>query len=94
MNVRELIELLDDYDPEAPVLIAHQPSWPLAEVVAGVVEDDPDRYLEDRDSDPDEDQPDTDEDGARAVWIVAGGHPYERSPYAPKWIFDAVEVGR
>ena len=43
MNVRELIELLDDYDPEAPVLIAHQPSWPLAEVVAGVVEDDPDR---------------------------------------------------
>lgn len=37
MNVGDLISLLEDYDPETPVLIARQPGWPLAEVVAGVV---------------------------------------------------------
>lgn len=36
MNVIELIELLQDQDPEARVLAVHQPSWPLQEEVGNV----------------------------------------------------------
>lgn len=72
-TVRELIEELENYDPEAPVLIAHQPSWPLAEVVAHVTTDD---------------DPETDDPNDAAVWIVAGGHPSDRSPYAPGFVFE------
>jgi hypothetical protein len=78
-TVGELLELLADHDPEAPVMIAHQPGWPLAEVVAGVVHS--------ADSDHDGDDLDTD---TECVWLVAGGHEYGRSPYAPGWVFDAV----
>jgi hypothetical protein len=31
MKVKDLIELLEDMDPEANVLIASQPNWPYAE---------------------------------------------------------------
>lgn len=43
-TVGDLREALEEYDDDAPVLIAHQPSWPLAEVVGGVnwIEDDDD----------------------------------------------------
>jgi len=37
MNVRELIEILSEQeDQEREVLVVHQVSWPLQEVVAGV----------------------------------------------------------
>ena len=68
-TVGELLELLADHDPETPVMIAHQPSWPLAEVLAGVVHS--------ADSDSDDDDPDTDDE---CVWLVAGGHQYGRRP--------------
>jgi hypothetical protein len=35
-TVGELLELLADHDPETPVMIAHQPGWPLAEALAGL----------------------------------------------------------
>lgn len=72
MKVYELIEMLQEMDPEREVMIAHQPSWPLAETVAGVVAE-----------------------GGEAesvVWVVAGGHHEELSPYAPREVFD-VEMG-
>jgi hypothetical protein len=82
-TVQDLLDLLTGYDPETPVLIAHQPGYPLAETLAGVAH---------RDDVPaelgDEDQADD------VVWLVAGGHPWDRSPYAPAWVFDAAEVSR
>jgi hypothetical protein len=48
MQVRDLIELLEDQDPEAEVLLMTQQSWPFENAVAGVasrediVQDDPD----------------------------------------------------
>lgn len=36
MNVRDLIERLNDLDPEAEVLIASQPSWPMQNKLTGV----------------------------------------------------------
>jgi hypothetical protein len=77
-TVGELLELLADLDPELPVLIAHQPAWPLAEVVAGLVHS--------GDSDLDT----FDSEIAECVWLVAGGPQHSRNPYAPRWVFDAV----
>ena len=36
MKVGELIELLQQYDPEAELYIAEQPSWPMEHAIAGV----------------------------------------------------------
>ena len=36
MNVSELIEILDECDPEATVLIMSQSAWPFENSVAGV----------------------------------------------------------
>lgn len=36
-----------------------------------------------------EDEDDGDEQSDRnAVWIVAGDHPWDRSPYAPRWLWE------
>jgi hypothetical protein len=79
-TVGELIALLEDYDPESPIMIAHQESWPLAETVASVVGDtevaDEETYEAGSAADPE------------TVWIVAGGHAWDRSPYAPRAVFE------
>ena len=36
MKVKELIEILEDMDPEATVLLAFQPNWPFEYGLAGV----------------------------------------------------------
>jgi hypothetical protein len=36
VSVHELIDLLSDCDPDAEVLLAHQPGWPLQFTVLGV----------------------------------------------------------
>jgi hypothetical protein len=54
MKVRDLIEILEDQDPDAEVLIMSQQSWPFENAVAGVavreeiVEDDEDLDDEER----------------------------------------------
>lgn len=85
MNVRELIEALQervengDVDEDAEVLLAHQPHWPLAETLAGVV-----ASAELGDEESEEEGLDATE---RVLWLAAGGHPYDRSPYAPRAVF-------
>ncbi len=81
MKVRDLLELLADYDEDAEVRIAHQPNWPLRLELDRIVsseeladEDENDGFGDDEDNDPKE----------QLVWLVAGGHPYNESPYAPK----------
>ena len=76
MIVRELIERLEQSDPEAEVLLAHQPGWPLRFMIAGVcdwegVEDDDDHVAMD----------------APVVYICEGQHP-EGTPYAPRDAWD------
>jgi hypothetical protein len=82
MNIRELIELLEDVDPDAEVLLAHQPSWPLQFTVAGIYDaanadqpcDEHDNYDCEECETP---TPNT------AVYIVEGDHP-DSTPYAPR----------
>lgn len=67
MKVKELIERLQEYDPEAEVYLAEQPSWPFEYTIGGVVA----RHEVDDD---------IDEDGAHParqasdVFIVEGSH--------------------
>ncbi len=79
MTVSELVELLSEHDPDSPVMIAHQPAWPLAETMAGVI------HGGDA-GDDDDDEP--------IIWLVAGGPAWDRSPYAPSFVFAAAEVNR
>lgn len=37
-TVQDLRDLLDEFDPETPVSVAQQPSWPLAAVPVAVTE--------------------------------------------------------
>lgn len=76
MKVHELIDQLQEMDPEREVMIAHQPSWPLAETVAGVVAEGGE-----------------DAEAESVVWVVAGGHHEELSPYAPHEVFDLAMNG-
>ena len=82
MIVSQLIELLEDADPDATVMLAHQPRWPLRFHVAGV-------YDASDDSQPcdEHDNVDCDEcDGGEPdlnVYIVEGDHPSD-TPYAPR----------
>jgi len=78
MTVRELIELLEEYDGDYEVLLAHQPSWPLQFTVSHVISHE--EILENN-YDEDEDEESEPED---VVYIVEGEHPRELSPYAPR----------
>lgn len=40
MTVGELIEMLQDFDEEAEVRLAEQPSWPFEYSIGGVIYDD------------------------------------------------------
>ena len=79
MTLSELVRLLEECAeqyPEAEVRLAFQPQWPLRLDIHGVVAN----------VDMDAEDGDGETDGAREniVWIVAGGHPYNESPYASK----------
>ena len=88
MIVSQLVELLQDADPEAEVLLAHQPAWPLQHEVLGVFDaSDHSQPCDDHDT------VDCPEDGCEPepnenVYVVAAeGHP-ESGPYAPKGAWD------
>lgn len=76
-TVRDLIELLEEQDPESPVRVAYQPHYPLAATLASVGT--VDNY--DYDADP------TRFDNGVAtsiVWLAASsGMPRDENPYAP-----------
>jgi hypothetical protein len=67
MQVRDLIELLEDQDPEAEVLIMTRESWPFENAVAGVASRE-----EIVDSEPDEDAGTDDGTAPNDVFIVEG----------------------
>ena len=86
MNVQELIELLEDCDPEAEVRLAHQPGWPLAFELRGVAVPE-----EDVEPLPDADDAGGDLPEPGVVWLVEGGHP-DDPPYAPSYLWDIARV--
>jgi hypothetical protein len=68
MQVRDLIELLEDQDPDAEVLIMTQESWPFENAIAGVA-------AREEIAERDEDEEDDDEEDGTAgsdVFIVEG----------------------
>jgi hypothetical protein len=87
MNVAALIERLADCDPDAEVLLAHQPSWPLQFTLRGIASSE-DIAM---DSACEEHQHYNCHDCAAAsgepvVYLVEGGHPDH--PYAPRAAWD------
>lgn len=83
MKVSTLREILEGYEDDADVMIAHQPSWPLAETVRCVT------TLEEVEEYDEEEGEDDDDEERKVVWIVAGGADYKRSPYAPRSVFES-----
>jgi hypothetical protein len=78
MTVSELIERLQELNPDAEVRLAVQPSWPFENEIAGVVDS---AAL--NTSDLDEDEREIPED---VVWIADGGQIDYLSPR----VFDAL----
>ncbi len=87
MKVQELRELLENYEDNDVVLIAHQPSWPLQEVLQSVVSTEEIEVEEEEVEGIDANEDEEDEELPRYVYLVAGGHPYDTSPYAPRGVF-------
>lgn len=101
MKVGELKELLEEYEDDQVIFLAHQPSWPLCLNIGGVASwGDRERECPDHegyviDHDPEcvaahEDDVDHESETAdeKVVWLIGGDHPYDRSPYAPRWLWD------
>lgn len=80
MEITEIIDRLTEMRDAGvtQVLIASQPSWPLAHQVGGVTS----LGYEGRVSENGHN------DDAAIAWIVAGSHP-DDDPYAPGWVFEA-----
>ena len=99
--IAELEELAASYgDADPQVMAQHQPSYPLREVIRGVVDsktiaeherqremDEAAEYME-----PDE-LPEHDfntDEVELVVYVVIDGHPYEGTPYGDRVAFDLV----
>lgn len=87
MNVRDLIERLQDCDPTAEVLLAHQPSWPLQFQVRGIASSE-DLAMDTECGDHGHYNCDdcAAANGEPVVYPVEGGHPAH--PYAPRAAWD------
>lgn len=91
MNISELIERLEEiaeHQPDAEVLMAQQPSWPMQTTVLGVVTTD-----DLADEEPCDEHGDYHCDECKpeqvVVYLVEGDHPAD-SPYAPRGCWDAL----
>ena len=81
MEVRELIELLEQYDEDAEVRVALQPSWPLRASVQNVICSEELRNLDGEGGPLD---PDADLEEA-FVWIAVDQvSSSSENPYAPR----------
>ena len=106
VNVAELIEELENMDPEAEVRLAIQPSWPFQHTISGVYDvpgksDDPqpnpDQYandnLEQYEDDFEEWEAQQDAPDENVVYIAEGGQ-YYNAPYLPGAAANAIGWGR
>lgn len=83
MKVRDMIDMLSDFEPNAELMVVTQPTYPVNVLPLGV-------WTDDGGEDEDEDH---DEDGEREldprVYIVTGSSPHD-NPYGPHRAFDEV----
>ena len=86
MNVKQLIEILEDLDPDAEVLLMSQQSWPFENGIAGVAVRE-DLVEDDQDLDDEEREEPRYEKGTAAndVFIVEG----QQLRYGSKAAWDA-----
>ena len=97
MNIQDLIERLQEIaenQPDAEVVLAVQPNYPLRESLRGVA------FAEDIIADIHENHEDTEDPmeceecnkERETVWLVSGGQDssYDANPYAPGWVQEAV----
>ena len=70
MKVSELIELLEEQDPDAEVLVMMQQSWPFECSLAGVTTRE-EMLRADRDEDVDGDEDEELRYGSKTAWSVA-----------------------
>jgi len=87
-TVGDLADALEDFDRDAPLRVAFQPSWPLRAVVHGVVEVF-DGDEEDGDFSDGEDHDGDDDADRGTVWVAvdqvgSDGPGASESPYAPR----------
>lgn len=84
MNVGQLRELLENVDDNVPVIVATQPSWPLAGSITNVV-----LNTERENYDETEGRESEDEPVVERLWIAVGDSSGDwDSPYAPDDVFD------
>ncbi|WP_248582007.1 hypothetical protein [Nocardioides sp. InS609-2] len=93
ITVTELIERLQDCDPDAEVRLATQPNWPLQYHLAGIATTEDiamDRRCEDHDFYNCEDCAEGRlQDDGSIVYLVEGSQHYDQ-PYAPRAAWDVV----
>lgn len=82
MKVRELQEMLEGYDPDEEILVAIQPSYPIAVELVGVTDS-----AQIAQSVGVEDALIPGE--PINVWLVTGSSPYDK-PYAPRACWEGV----
>jgi len=85
MNVSELIERLEDMDPDAEVRIAFQPSWPLQYRLGDEIVGE-DEISDAEETGDDEEQPDP---VRGVVYLSEGGQVYDE-PYLPSNVRRAI----
>jgi hypothetical protein len=91
-TVGDLIQELENYDPETPLRVGFQPSWPLAGYIAAVTLIDPADQTEcpcgcDGVDEDHTDSPARSEEPA-TLWIAINqSSSYSESPYAPREIW-------
>ena len=73
MKVSELIELLEEQDPDAEVLLMSQPNWPFELAVEGVTTRDEMLRADREDDDEDDEEPRLENGTAKSdVFLVEG----------------------
>jgi hypothetical protein len=88
MTVNELIEMLQDEDPDAEVRLLMQPSWPFEYSVGGLVRDE-DAPAEGSESYDPETPTDDAEEPRNIVFLVEG----QQLQYGNKNLFDCARRG-
>jgi hypothetical protein len=86
-TVGDLIAALSEFDSDLPILVAHQPSWPIQETIDAVRTVKKDcEYCGGRDGHyPDCENKQWYSEGD-TVYVVLGGQP--EHPYAPREVFE------
>jgi hypothetical protein len=86
-TVGELIAALQEFPEDAPILCAHQPSWPLQETIEAVRQPAMDcKYCGGQNGHFEGCEDKSEFATSSIVYVVLGGQPEQ--PYAPREVFE------